>query len=189
MPVNFLEAILGSGRMVGQAVSFIILVSLLESACHLFDSSAGSWFKNEGIYDADGYKKRNPSWRPRDTQHLSFSFSLSLLLAVNMLDFIQPLIKKRTTAVRWWDNKKRKSFLTAGKIWMVTARSLFSSRHIECPADNKIMKRFTLDIETREQRLTFPFPFVHLQSHVYQQPRPSGTTINRGNENSNLAAV
>ena len=43
--------------------------------------------------------------------------------------------------------------------------------------------------ETREQRLTFPFPFVHLQSHVYQQPRPSGTTINRGNENSNLAAV
>ena len=32
------------------------------------------------------------------------------------------------------------------------------------------------------QRLTFPFPFVHHQSHVYQQPRPSGTTINRGNE-------
>merc|ERR1712039_106634 len=34
----------------------------------------------------------------------------------------------------------------------------------------------------RMQRLTFPFPFVHHQSHVYQQPRPSGTTINRGNE-------
>ena len=32
------------------------------------------------------------------------------------------------------------------------------------------------------QRLTFPFPFVHHQSHVYQQPRTSGTTINRGNE-------
>ena len=34
------------------------------------------------------------------------------------------------------------------------------------------------------QRLTFPFPFVHHQSHVYQQPRPSGTTINRRNEDT-----
>ena len=35
-----------------------------------------------------------------------------------------------------------------------------------------------------KQRLTFPFPFVHHQSHVYQQPRPSGTTINRRNEDT-----
>ena len=35
------------------------------------------------------------------------------------------------------------------------------------------------------QRLTFPFPFVHHQSHVYQQPRPNETTINRGNEDWN----
>ena len=34
------------------------------------------------------------------------------------------------------------------------------------------------------QWLTFPFPFVHHQSHVYQQPRPSGTTINRRNEDT-----
>ena len=51
-------------------------------------------------------------------------------------------------------------------------------------AEHKRAKRGNARRRKRMQRLTFPFPFVHHQSHVYQQPRPSGTTINRRNEDT-----
>ena len=92
-----------------------------------------------------------------------------------------------------WQKKTRKPVMLSRMLSPVVFSSVTlcvpSSGSLQsCPGQNTGRKKETcfdqvvIEGVLTMQRLTFPFPFVHHQSHVYQQPRPSGTTINRGNE-------